>query len=96
VNVGYGTIAAANVQEVVLFGQVDADNVDLIYIKSIDNTMFVEPVYSTAQGFSQIRLNASEACVFNPSTSTGATVSVLVVSDTAGAKYEYIVVGQSS
>ena len=100
VQMGYGTIAAANTYEAVPLGQCDAQNIDLVYIKSIDQTMYVEIMTSVAQACANLVLVASEACLFRPSNSltvgTAGAVSILVLSGTAEAKYEYLVVGQSS
>ena len=92
---GYGTIAAADAYEAVPLGQVVASGIDMCYIKSIDQTIYVEAKGATLS-VADIQLSASEACLFRPVTSAAGTVSVLVMSDTAEAKYEYLIVGQSS
>jgi hypothetical protein len=95
VQCGYGTVAAANTYEAVVLGQVAASTIDLCYIKSIDKTLYVE-AKGTTLSVADITLAASEACLFRPSTSTAAAVSILVMSATAEAKYEYLIVGQTS
>ncbi|MHA2350336.1 MAG: hypothetical protein ACXADL_11990 [Candidatus Thorarchaeota archaeon] len=97
INTGYGTIAVADTYEGIDFGQVDQTQCDGLYLKSIDNDMYVYCAsVAPAGNKGQIFLAASEACFIRPSVSTGLTVSVMIMSDTAGAKYEYLVVGQSS
>ena len=97
VNAGYGTIAAADTYEAIVLGQVAASTIDLLYLKSIDQTIYVYTAsVAPAGNAAQITLAASEACLFRPAVSTGVAVSIMVASGTAEAKYEYIVVGQSS
>ena len=95
VQVGYGTILAANTYEEVVLGQVASSLIDLVYIKSIDNTVYIESK-STTLSVADIKLAASEACCFRPGVSVAATISIIIMSGTAGANYEYIIVGQSS
>jgi hypothetical protein len=97
VQVGYGTIAAADTYEAVVLGQVAASTIDLLYLKSIDQTIYLYTAsVAPASNEAQIVLAASEACLFRPAVSTGVAVSVMVMSGTAEAKYEYIAIGQSS
>ena len=94
VQVIYGTLAATTAEAVPL-GQVAASLVDLVYIKSIDQTLYVSPT-STASTNGIMQLAASEACLFKPYVAGAAAVSTGLWSATAGAKYEAIIVGQSS
>jgi hypothetical protein len=98
---GYGTIAAADTYEALPLGQVDPQQIDLVYLKSIDNTIYAQIMTSVAQtDHANIVLNASEATIFQPSNTLGVgtagAVSIYIQSGTAEAKYEYIVIGQSS
>ena len=95
-NAGYGTIAAANTYEAVALGQIAASTVDLVYLKAVDATIYAEVVTSTQQNVAQIQLAASEACLFRPACSTATAISIMVMSGTAGALYEYTIVGQTS
>lgn len=93
---GYGTIAAADTYEAVDLGQVAASLVDGLYIRSIDETVYLDPACSLAGTEKKmLRIDESEAAFFRPVLSDTA-LSVMVVCSTAGASYEYFVVGQTS
>lgn len=97
VNAGYGTIAAADVYEGVILGQVAASTIDMLYLKSIDQTIYAYVAsVAPAGNEAQMVLVAGEACVFRPAVSTSKAVSVMVMAGVAGANYEYLIVGQSS
>jgi hypothetical protein len=90
----YGTLAATT-PEAVPLGQVAASLVDLVYVKSIDNTMYINPTTTASTGDVMI-LAASEACLFRPYKAGAAAVAPGVWSATAESNYEAIIVGQSS
>ena len=93
VQVAYGTIAATT-PEAVDMGQVAHSLVDLVYIKSIDNDVYVNPIALVSTG-TALKLVASEACMFRPYVAS-VVLSTGIWSATAGAKFETIIVGQSS
>ena len=95
IQVGYGTVAAANTMETLELGQVAASLVDMIYIKAIANNVYISPGSVVSTG-PLIKLPAGEACAFRPYFEGAVAVSVGVTADTAETAYEYLVVGQSS
>ena len=92
VQYGYGTVLSTSMEAIAL-GQVAASLIDVMYVKSIDNTMYVNPVSSS--GNKVLKIASGESCVFHPNVSN-AVLSVGIICSTAGAKYEYLIVGQSS
>jgi len=94
VQVIYGTLAATT-PEALPLGQVAASLVDLVYIKAIANTIYVSPT-TTVSTNEIIVLAASEAAMFRPYVAGATAVAPGLWSATATAKYEAIIVGQSS
>lgn len=96
-NSGYGTIAAANTYESLVLGQVAASTIDMCYIRSVDQTLYVNIAsVAPAGNAAQLKIASGEANIFRPAVSTGVAVSVMIMSSVAGAKYEFLVVGQTS
>jgi hypothetical protein len=97
---GYGTIAAALTYEALPMGQVAASVVDMVYLKSIDNTIYVAILTSTTtHPYANIVIPAGETACFRPGTSLGTSttaVSILMLCGTAESQYEYTIIGQSS
>jgi hypothetical protein len=89
----YGTVAATT-PEAVTMGQVAHSLIDVMYIKAIDSDMYVSPTTLVSTG-AIIKIAASEACMFRPYLAD-AVLSTGIWSATATAKYEAIIVGQSS
>lgn len=93
---GYATIAAADTYEAVDMGQCAASLVDGVYIKSGDETIYIDPAVSvTGAEVKRLKLEPGEAAFFRPCLSDVA-LSVMVVCSAAEANYEYLIVGQSS
>lgn len=90
--IGYGTIAAANTYETVSRGQVAGSLVDMIYFRAVDYDIYV----GIDEDVGRLKVPAGETSLFKPLLSTGAVASVRITSETAGAKFEYLVVGKSS
>lgn len=89
---GYGTIAAAGTYESLDTGQVAGSLVDVVYLRAVDNDIYVGLDQDTAR----ILIPDGETAVFKPLLSTAAVASVRLMSGTAGAAYEYLIVGESS
>jgi hypothetical protein len=92
VQVGYGTVLGTTMEAVPL-GQCAASLIEAVYIRSVDNTMYVCPA-STTSTAPRLKLEAGEACLFRPENSV--VLSVGIVCSTAGSNYEFLVTGQSS
>jgi hypothetical protein len=96
VQAGYGTVLTANTMSVLDMGQCANSLVDLVYIKAIDQDIYISPTTVVSTGV-LLHCAASEACMFKPNNTAGDTVlSIGITSDTDGAQYEYLIVGQSS
>lgn len=94
VQYGYGTIAAAATMESITMGQVAASLIDLMYIKSIDNTVYVSPTTIVSTG-ALLKIESGECVMFRPYNGA-AVLSVGITCSTAEANYEYLIIGQTS
>lgn len=91
---GFGAIAAAATMEAIPMGQIAASLIDAMYIKSIDNTVYISPI-TTVSTAALLKLDAGEATIFRPYNGA-AVLSVGITCSTAGAQYEYCIIGQGS
>jgi hypothetical protein len=89
---GYGTVVSTSMEAVPL-GQCAASLIEAVYIRAVDNTMYVNP-FSTS-GNKVLKLEAGESTLFRPNVSN-AVLSVGIICSTAGSNYEFLVTGQSS